>query len=326
MLKSYKDLARWYPALDPPAAAARPPVRERPSFTDESAGGGAARYPHYIRETEPEPFAIAFGDEPATSPSEFTGGWTDWVGDHAPGPDDDYPERPGAVVRFPWDDEADDAAADEPRRAPADAEPLGRIGRDGPGAAASPYRPGTLRARPSPWRVAIVLTVAVLLLAVAGACALYLLHFRGGATHSNGPAAPAVRLTSVTADGAATGFCPTERAAQVIRGAEPGGTASGPDAIMWFQHSYYVERSAERAREVVAPGAAISPASVIQRGIDSVPAGTLHCVRVLTVAEDRYTVEVTERRPGRVPKTYDKQTVTTAVIGGRTLITSIAAG
>ncbi|WP_280314210.1 hypothetical protein [Nocardia wallacei] len=166
----------------------------------------------------------------------------------------------------------------------------------------------------------------MLLLAVAGACALYLLHFRGGATHSNGPAAPAVRLTSVTADGAATGFCPTERAAQVIRGAEPGGTASGPDAIMWFQHSYYVERSAERAREVVAPGAAISPASVIQRGIDSVPAGTLHCVRVLTVAEDRYTVEVTERRPGRVPKTYDKQTVTTAVIGGRTLITSIAAG
>ncbi|MBF6170275.1 hypothetical protein [Nocardia blacklockiae] len=319
MLKSYKDLARWYPPLEPPAAAAPPPARAQPSLFADDADG-AARYPHYIRETEPEPFDIAFGDEPATRPSEFVGGWTDWVGGHAPGPDDDYPEQHGAVVQFPWDDEDEDIPPHVglPRR----------IGRDGPGAAASPHTPHTLRerTRPGPWRTALVLGAAVLLLAIAGALALYLLHSRSGPTHSSGPATPAVRLTAATSDGAPVGFCPTERADQVIRGAEPGGTGSGPDAIMWFQHSYYVERSAERAREVVAPGAAISPASVIQRGIDSVPFGTVHCVRVLTVAEDKYSVEVTERRPGGVPKTYDKQTVTTAVIDGRTLITSIAAG
>ncbi|GAB2688143.1 hypothetical protein [Nocardia thraciensis] len=325
MLKSYKDLERWYPALEPPGVTARPPVREQPSFAEDDGAWGAARYPHYIRDTEPEPFDIPFADEPPGRRSEFVGGWSDWVGDHAPGPDDDYPERDGDVVHFPWDDEEDD-------QSPPPREPVvrGRIGRDGPGAAASPH---TLRerTRPGRWRTALVLLIAVLLLAAAGAAALYLLHSRGGSTDSGARAASAVRLTSVTGDGAAANFCPTERTERMMRGAEPGGTASGPDAIMWFQHSYYVERSAERAREVVAPAAAISGAPVIQRGIDSVPLGTTHCVRVTAVGRgeegaDKFLVEVTERRPGAAPKTYGKQTVTTAVIDGRTLITGIAAG
>jgi hypothetical protein len=37
-------------------------------------------------------------------------------------------------------------------------------------------------------------------------------------------------------------------------------------------------------------------------------------------------VEVTEFRPGGEPATYSRQTVTTAVIDGRTLITGISAG
>ncbi|MBB5915749.1 hypothetical protein BJY24_004661 [Nocardia transvalensis] len=321
MLKSYKDLERWYPALEPPGDAVRPPAGEQPTFADDEAGSGAGRYPHYIRETEPEPFDIPFAADPSGR-DEFTGGWTDWVGDHAPGPDDDYPARDDTVVRLPWDDEDP-----EPRtlgRSHAGTDRSGRIGRDGPGAAS----PHTLRerARPNRLRAAVVLVIAVLLLGLAGALALYLLHSRGAATHSGSLNAPAVRLTAATGDGSAAGFCPTERADRVVRGAEPGGTASGPDAIMWFQYSYYVERSAERALEVVAPGTVLSPASVIQRGIDSVPLGTAHCVRVSTVTEDKYSVEVTERRPGGAPKTYGKQTVTTAVIGGRTLITGIAAG
>ncbi len=58
----------------------------------------------------------------------------------------------------------------------------------------------------------------------------------------------------------------------------------------------------------------------------SIPAGTAHCVRIVTLADNRYSVEVTEYRPGGVPATYNKQTVTTAVVDGRTLITGIAAG
>ncbi|WP_024805547.1 hypothetical protein [Nocardia sp. BMG51109] len=328
MLKSYKELARWYPALEAPSAQTRPAVREQPVFADDGFDAGAARYPHYIRDTEPEPVDVPFAGE-STRHSEFTGGWADWVGDHAPGPDDDYPERAGDVVRFPWDDEEIEPEVTPRRRPVTDLDATGRVGRDGPGAAASPH---TLRerTRPDPWRVALVLAVAVLVLAVAGAVAVYVLHIRGGPAHSAGPAS-AVRLTSGIGGGAAGGFCPTETAERVIRGAEPGGTDSGPAAIMWFQHSYYVERSAERAREVVAPGAPVSPASVIQRGIDSVPPGTAHCVRVATVSADgdgtgKYAVEVTERRPGGAPATYGKQAVTTAVIGGRTLITGIAAG
>ncbi|MBF6059738.1 hypothetical protein IU500_01565 [Nocardia terpenica] len=310
MLKSYKDLARWYPAVEPEGLAPPPaPAVAVPAFDD----AGAARFPHYIRDTEPEPFDIPFTDEPAASRAEFVGGWSDWVADHAPGPDDDYPVPDAESVRFPWDDE--------------DGEPhlgLPRLGRDGPGAAASF---GTLRERahPNRWRVAVVLAVAVLLLVAAACFALYLLYARGGARHAVGPPAPPVRLTAATGE-AAPGSCPTERSDRVLRGAEPGGTDSGPDAIMWFQHSYYVERSAERAREVVAPDAAVSPAPLIQRGIDSIPPGTGYCVRVITLEDGKYAVEVTERRPNRAPTTYDRQTVTTAVIGGRTLITGITAG
>ncbi|MCM6774686.1 hypothetical protein NDR87_12865 [Nocardia sp. CDC159] len=291
-----------------------PPAPPIESSFDED---GAARYPHYIRQTEPEPFDIAFVDQPPTRRAEFTGGWTDWVGNHAPGPDDDYPVGDGEVVHFPWDDEDEPAPAERPRprRRP-------RVGRDGPGAAASPDSP---RARPSRLRIVLVLAVAVLLLTAAAAFALYLLRDGGTARKGSGPPAVTMQLSAVTTD-AAAGDCPTEQGNGVLRSAEPGGTESGPAAILWFQHSYYVQRSGERAWEVVAPGAAVPPPAVIQRGIDSVPVGTTHCVRVATQTGNRFTVEVTERRPGDIPKTYDRQTVTTAVVDGRTLITSITAG
>jgi hypothetical protein len=112
----------------------------------------------------------------------------------------------------------------------------------------------------------------------------------------------------------------------VVRSAEPGGTTSGPDAVLAFQYAYYVDRSGEQARAAVAPDATVSPAAAIQRGIDSIPVGTTHCVRIVTIADNRYSVEITEYRPGGAPATYNRQTVTTAVVGGRTLITGIAAG
>jgi hypothetical protein len=120
--------------------------------------------------------------------------------------------------------------------------------------------------------------------------------------------------------------CHTERADRVVRSAEPGGTTSGPDAVLAFQYAYYVERSGEQARAAVAPDATVSPASAIQRGIDSIPMGTTHCVRIVTIADNRYSVEITEYRPGGAPATYNKQMVTTSVVDGRTLITGIAAG
>ena len=416
MLKPYKEVQRWYPALEPDHGAPAQVPGESDAVDDE-ADPGAPRYPHYIRDTEPEPFEIPFADEPATRRSEFIGGWADWVGTHAPGPDDDYPDSEGAVVPFsrddepgdgrtrgrrrarssanrPSDDDAEESHGPGEQRGPARFGSTAEIDRDEDGFEASGRaraRRGEIRTvdrggrrgrpdsgpipaarefdldeevewrahgpaspplraytRPGRTRVAVVATIAVLLLGVAGACALYLLQGKddraGAAPGDVGGAAvaasttvgdgesPMMRLTAAGGDSSrervatAGGHCPTERFDHVLRGAEVGGTGSGPDAIMRFQHAYYVERSAARALEVVAPGAAVSPESVIARGIASVPQGTEYCVRVVTMAPDRYSVEVTERRPGAGPATYGRQLVTTAVVGGRTLITGITAG
>lgn len=393
MLNSYKDVQHWFPALEPQAAAASPKAAD-PEIEQALSEGGAGQYPHYIRETEPEPFDVPFAGETGTRRAEFVGGWSDWVaGDHAPGPDDDYPVHNAELVQFPWDEEAQ-APARRPRKSRAEdaadaAGPRERGSRSGSAAEESARQDGDPRARRSPapldeddwpgnsadwlddwpdstgdgrgesarrsWiprrrtgrrrggpgaataprslrqqpgagslRVAIVLAVAVLLLAAATMFAVYLLHARGGAAHSARPVISEIRLTGATTGTVLT--CPTERIGDVVRGAEPGGTGSGPDAIMWFQHAYYVDRSAERAREVVAPDASLPAAEVIQRGIDSVPVGTLYCVRVAPSGDSRYSVEVTEQRPGGAPATYGRQTVTTEVVGGRTLITGITAG
>ncbi|MFQ6397155.1 hypothetical protein ACLMAJ_27300 [Nocardia sp. KC 131] len=334
MLKSYKQLSRWYGPLEPETGSATPAHADEVGVSTLGDDDGPARYPHYILDDDPDEVR-ARADVPTDLPSgraEFTGGWSDWVSGRAPGPDDDYaPPSVAGVVRFPWpEDEFDD---DREERATAAAEAsraLRQEARD---------HPTSRRAR-----AIVVLVVAVVLLGAAAAGVLLLLrsssdrgaaeptpssmHFAIGTAQPNEVGAGpnyATRPQPGTGAGAADA-CPTEREERIVRSAESGGTTSGPDAVLSFQYGYYVERSGERAREVVAPEAAVSPASVIQRGIDSIPVGTTHCVRVVTITESRYLVEITEYRPGGVPATYNKQTVTTAVVDGRTLITGIAAG
>ncbi|WP_446223005.1 hypothetical protein ACTWPB_25215 [Nocardia sp. IBHARD005] len=267
--------------------------------TAESVDVAAAQYekPAYPVEPEPVPPPPA---QLAGRRSDFTGGWSDWVADPAPGPDDDYDAE---LVQFPWPD----AAADEYDNA--------RI-----------LEPsGALRANRKRQRAWVVLAVSVLVLVLAATGVFFLLFGRGGDDTAR-DAAPPLHFTAgnLTADTA--GSCPTERTEIVLRSAESGGTDSGPDAVLAFQYAYYVTRSGEQARAVVTPDADVSPAAVIQRGIDTIPVGTTHCVRITTVAADRFTVEVTEFRPAGAPATYTKQSVRTALVGDRTLITGIAAG
>ncbi|MEV0683339.1 hypothetical protein AB0I35_05655 [Nocardia sp. NPDC050378] len=257
------------------------------------------REPAPIMETRPsvpEPVPLA---EHAARRSEFTGGWSDWV-EHAPGPDDDYDAE---LVQFPWADTADDY--DEAHVL----EPSGAL------------RERRARQRNRSW---VVLAVAVLVLVVAATGVMFLLFGRGS-SHAAQPATP-LHFTAGNLTADAGGACPTERTEFVVRSAEPGGTGSGPDAVLAFQHAYYVTRSGTEARAVVTPDAEVSSAAVIQRGIDSIPVGTTHCVRITTVAPDRYTVEVTEFRPAGAPATYTKQLVRTTRVGDRTLIAGIAAG
>ncbi|MFD0361154.1 hypothetical protein ACFQZZ_06785 [Nocardia sp. GCM10030253] len=331
MLKSYKQLSRWYGPLEPETGSATPAYADEGGASALGDDDGPARYPHYILDDDPDEVR-ARADVPTDLPSgrsEFTGGWSDWVAGRAPGPDDDYaPPRDSGVVRFPWpeDEFGDDR---EERAAVSSSRALRQEAR---------AHPSSRRAR-----VIVVLVVAVVLLGVTAAGVVFLLrssgdrraagpapspmHFAAGSAQADVGAKPNYATRPQPGTGASESTaCPTERADHVVRSAESGGTSSGPDAVLSFQYGYYVERSGERAREVVAPEATVSPAPVIQRGIDSIPVGTRHCVRIVTITDNRYSVEITEYRPGGVPATYNQQMVTTAVVGGQTLITGIAAG
>ncbi|MFI5716983.1 hypothetical protein [Nocardia sp. NPDC051750] len=301
MLKSYKKFDRWYGPLEPEGESGAAAGPAEPEIAAEIDDAGPARYPDYIAEAGS---ATAAPDrapaELSGRRSEFTGGWSDWV-------DDPSDERDADLLRLPWPDEDELAEPVRIGRTP------GRL-RDATG--------GNDRRR----RTFGVLVAAVVVLAIATAVVVYLLA--PGAPRAAGPDDGAgLRFTSSSAGAApAASRCPDEQAGAVVRGAGPGGTDSGPAAILRFQYAYYVERSGAAAHAVVAPGAAVSDRAVIQAGIDSVETGTAHCVRIVTVADGRYSVEVTEYRPGGEPATYSRQTVTTAVIDGRTLITGITAG
>ncbi|MFC9895699.1 hypothetical protein ACFVMC_18600 [Nocardia sp. NPDC127579] len=118
--------------------------------------------------------------------------------------------------------------------------------------------------------------------------------------------------------------CPNERVGNRIQGNGVGSADSGPGAIFAFQYAFYVDRSAEKARALIAPDAAVSSIEALQQGIDSVPTGTTHCVAVTESAfVGQYIVVVTEHRPDGHAFTYNAQLVVTERNGGKTLITAI---
>ncbi|MGW5569795.1 hypothetical protein ACWEVD_01225 [Nocardia thailandica] len=135
------------------------------------------------------------------------------------------------------------------------------------------------------------------------------------------PSATATPASTVPgfADG---GPCTAITTATKVQGNGAGGTDSGPAAILAFEHAYYAERSGSRAREVVAPDGTVSPAETIQRGIDTIPVGTVHCVTITPQSEPgRWLVEIIARTPSG--SSGYRQNITTTVVDGRTLITDI---
>jgi len=123
--------------------------------------------------------------------------------------------------------------------------------------------------------------------------------------------------------------CEQQDQGPVISGTGPGGTASGPQAVLAFEYGYYRLRSAQAARAVVADGATVAPAHVIQAGIDHVPVGTLYCVRINATPADlgaggqRWAVTVTEQRPDTTPIDHRQVITTMRDRSGRVLITNI---
>lgn len=145
---------------------------------------------------------------------------------------------------------------------------------------------------------------------------------------STGPASPAP---------VATADCEQRRDADEVSGTDPGGTSSGPDAILAFERAYYVQRSGSAARAVVTDDATVASADSgpsafpaaesIQRGINQVPVGTRYCVQVTRGNNDgsQWEVRLTQQKPGEQPHTFT-QIVTTRTISDRTLIAAIKEG
>lgn len=132
--------------------------------------------------------------------------------------------------------------------------------------------------------------------------------------------------TEAPSSAIATDGCEQQRSSEVTSGTDPGGTGTGPDAILAFERAYYVQRSGFAARAVVADDSSVPPADQIQRGINQVPVGTRYCVQITRTSEDgQFEVRLTQQRPDEQPHAFT-QIVGTRTESGRTLITSIAEG
>ncbi|MDJ0000101.1 hypothetical protein QM787_22330 [Rhodococcus ruber] len=103
-----------------------------------------------------------------------------------------------------------------------------------------------------------------------------------------------------------------------------GDQVSGEGVIAALEHRYYLLRSGPAVRELMAPDAPLPDAATIQRGIDTVPLGTTHCLEVTTIGPNTYSARITEVRPDR-PYEFKQRITTTTAQDGRVLIRSIEA-
>ncbi|WP_067477501.1 hypothetical protein [Nocardia amamiensis] len=231
------------------------------------------------------------GNPPPGDGEDYQGEWSAWV-DRGPGAVQPPPPGP----------------APAPERTPYEDEFSGLIDRS-----------GARRARRR-WAVPLLGTLGVAALGFAA----YMQFATGGSSQPTA-AAPSAQATASAATPIAQ--CPAERVGNRIQGNGVGGFDSGPAVIFAFQHAYYVTRSGEEVRTTTTADAAVQTADAIQRGIDSIPAGTTHCVAITPGAfAGQYVVVVTEHRPGQPPVTYNPQLVTTTKDGHRTLISAIGRG
>lgn len=188
MLKSYKKLSRWYPALEPApqGAAAEGAAPGSADAHGETAFGepltsddGPARFPHYIRDDEPD---LDFPPVPESvlRRTHFSGAWSDWMTDHESAsytPKLRY--RGSTVVEFPGDSE-DDGSRPDVASALLDAVDTDASAKT----RAVPVLPDRYRRRRA-FALAFLI-VAILLLAAAGGVALYVLNSHSGTSQSIG--------------------------------------------------------------------------------------------------------------------------------------------
>ncbi|MFJ6262843.1 hypothetical protein [Rhodococcus erythropolis] len=97
---------------------------------------------------------------------------------------------------------------------------------------------------------------------------------------------------------------------------DPGNQKSGAGVITAFEHAYYVTRSGTAVRALTTPDTSLPAKEKIQAGIDTVPTGTTHCVRITPISAGIYSVALTEMRPGQPPAQFP-QTIIAKELDGR---------
>jgi hypothetical protein len=270
------------------------------------------------------------GDAPEALPApedsyDRSGDWEQWLDPLPSDPelaDPEFAAEPAPRTRLPHDD-FEQADGDESGLVPAVVDRSGVS----PGPRLRHPRPRReyRRGGEKPLAVLIMLGIAIVVVSVV----LTVIHtgrqrHPGVAASTASVRVPTAAVPAPTSQPAAISAqgCEQRRTSDVVSGTDPGGTGSGPDAILAFERAYYVQRSGFAARAVVADDATVPPAEQIQRGIDRMPAGTRYCVQITRAGDGQWEVRLTQQRPGEDPRTFT-QIVTTRTDASRTLITAI---
>lgn len=270
---------RTGPVADPSVAGAPPP----PGAVGTSGAAETAGAP-----------VVEPGATPAVAPTRITLGARAGEG-AGPGPvprgataDEEGPQTPRDPVPESGVDRSPDDLSTLPLRASA-----GAPGQAAGGASEQASADGGTGAGiPIPARrpVRIALAVAAGAAVLGGSAVLGFLVARGVTGEDPAPAVAA----------AAPG-CEESVEGGTVTGSGPGSLDSPAGAVLAFDHAYYVDRSAERAFEAVAPSSRMTVEQLRTEGIERLAEGTAHCVRVSELAPTLLEVELTEFPPGAEP-------------------------
>lgn len=183
------------------------------------------------------------------------------------------------------------------------------------GAAAPPTGPARRR---SPLAVAGAVAASV---AVVGGIGVSAVLAVTGSSQSTGTtmraSAPATALTTSStpaapAAAAASTWCAPVNTADQVTGNGSGGRDSGPAVIEAFEYAYYGTRNGATVADLMVTPPAITD---IQSSIDAVPAGTEHCVTVLSTDDpNRWSVDILLKMPPSGTEGIHQQWITTVAL------------
>lgn len=195
-----------------------------------------------------------------------------------------------------------------------------------PGFYPSPTPTGRRLRRPQRRTAVMASAVAVAAVLVLGLVIATFVVIGGTSDDGDGPVAqpPPPPVLSQFATTAEDADCPNRTDGAVTTGRDPGGTTSGPAAIKAFEYAYFVQRSGVKAREVVAPLAAMPTTAQIQSGIDTdLSPGTRHCLKITDRTGGVWGVELTMLPPAGAAPQVLHLVISTAVVEGRHVITAM---